>query len=352
MKRYHFLDGMRGLAALFVALHHFALTWGEHRTAFGTAPLAVDFFFCLSGFVLAHAYQERLRSGMSFAHFMLRRVVRLYPMYLIGAALGLAGLVGLFIRELTDFSAGSIVRATVLHVLYVPYLNQYTEWLFDAAVADTLFPLNNPAWSLFFELTVASTLYSWAGKHPHAPAFIVAISAVALVMAAFLYGPAPGWGWWNILGGLPRVTYAFFMGVLLFQHRHRLARLGIAHPALLIVALAILCGLPRLPGFREFWLIGALAGVPVLVAASAGVSLADDGARRLAEYAGRVSYPLYCVHYPILMLLAAAQWRPGSFAAGLPLFAATSLSAAHLLMVGIDEPTRRRLGAMLWGSKK
>jgi len=49
----------------------------------GAAPyrgyLAVDFFFMLSGFVLAHAYEERLRSGMKAWRFMRTRIIRLYP---------------------------------------------------------------------------------------------------------------------------------------------------------------------------------------------------------------------------------------------------------------------------------
>lgn len=65
--RYALLDGLRGVAALFVILYHF----GE---GFATSPvdqfmnhgyLAVDFFFILSGFVIGYAYDSRWQKGMT-----------------------------------------------------------------------------------------------------------------------------------------------------------------------------------------------------------------------------------------------------------------------------------------------
>ena len=82
-ERYLTLDGMRGAAAIAVALFHFRVDLAPN------AYLAVDFFFALSGFVLAKAYTERLRQVASVGRFMMTRVVRLYPMVLVGSALGL-----------------------------------------------------------------------------------------------------------------------------------------------------------------------------------------------------------------------------------------------------------------------
>ena len=73
-QRFMALDGLRGVAALLVAAFH-------TRTAFQIDPiahgyLAVDFFFMLSGLVVAHAYEDQLRNGMSFRRFAVARVVR------------------------------------------------------------------------------------------------------------------------------------------------------------------------------------------------------------------------------------------------------------------------------------
>jgi peptidoglycan/LPS O-acetylase OafA/YrhL len=53
------------------------------------AYLAVDFFFLLSGFVIAHAYEKRLASDLGFKTFAVQRVIRLYPMYIMGLLLAL-----------------------------------------------------------------------------------------------------------------------------------------------------------------------------------------------------------------------------------------------------------------------
>ena len=82
MKRYEALNGMRGVAAICVMLMH-ASEYLQHDLL-PQASLAVDFFFVLSGFVIAHAYGTR-RHGI-FAEFMSRRMVRLYPLFIFGLA--------------------------------------------------------------------------------------------------------------------------------------------------------------------------------------------------------------------------------------------------------------------------
>src|SRR4051812_44713984 len=77
------LEALRGIAALVVGIAHANMVLLAVG-GLGNAGLAVDFFFMLSGFVLAHAYSERLNRGDYFRTFLLRRVVRLYPLIAIG----------------------------------------------------------------------------------------------------------------------------------------------------------------------------------------------------------------------------------------------------------------------------
>jgi peptidoglycan/LPS O-acetylase OafA/YrhL len=91
------LDGMRGIAALSVVTRHAPLDL-ESVSIFVQSPmakapvsvgpffesyLAVDFFFALSGFVLAHAYGLRVAKGMSAGNFMAIRLIRLYRLYVV-----------------------------------------------------------------------------------------------------------------------------------------------------------------------------------------------------------------------------------------------------------------------------
>ena len=90
---YHILDGLRGAAALMVVWYHvfegFAFAEGSAIDVFNHGYLAVDFFFMLSGFVISYAYDDRWNQ-MSLGDFFKRRLVRLHPMIVMGAIIGLA----------------------------------------------------------------------------------------------------------------------------------------------------------------------------------------------------------------------------------------------------------------------
>ena len=76
---YAALDGLRGVAAFSVLLYHLG-HWLNKPFLASNAGLAVDFFFCLSGYVLSVAYRARLDSGMPATTFMRVRLIRLMPM--------------------------------------------------------------------------------------------------------------------------------------------------------------------------------------------------------------------------------------------------------------------------------
>ena len=94
---YHILDGLRGAAALMVVWYHvfegFAFAEGSAIDVFNHGYLAVDFFFMLSGFVISYAYDDRWNK-MSMGDFFKRRLVRLHPMIVMGAIIGLVGRLG------------------------------------------------------------------------------------------------------------------------------------------------------------------------------------------------------------------------------------------------------------------
>jgi peptidoglycan/LPS O-acetylase OafA/YrhL len=92
------LTGLRGLAALWVVLYHYcslylpALDAGWLGGLMSRGYLAVDLFFLLSGFVLAHVYSDAAeRKGFAFFRaFMRARVARIYPLHLLVLALFVA----------------------------------------------------------------------------------------------------------------------------------------------------------------------------------------------------------------------------------------------------------------------
>ena len=86
------LDGLRGIAALAIVIFHF-MEWvftDPVKNFIGHGFLAVDFFFCLSGFVIGYAYDDRIRR-MGTGEFFRSRIIRLHPLVVLGAVLGILG---------------------------------------------------------------------------------------------------------------------------------------------------------------------------------------------------------------------------------------------------------------------
>ncbi|RWA76689.1 acyltransferase [Mesorhizobium sp.] len=83
-ERFLVLDSWRGICALLVALFHFPTTSMISQSAFvGGSYLFVDFFFVLSGFVIASSYGGRLSEPDGLARFALVRFGRIYPLHLL-----------------------------------------------------------------------------------------------------------------------------------------------------------------------------------------------------------------------------------------------------------------------------
>jgi hypothetical protein len=106
--RYTALDAWRGLAALSVVYGH--QTAGRvGASLFIAFYLAVDFFFVLSGFVLAHRYWDELvRERKPFIAVVIARFARLYPAHVFVL---FALLIGFGVEAIPAYRAGSPMLA-------------------------------------------------------------------------------------------------------------------------------------------------------------------------------------------------------------------------------------------------
>src|SRR5215469_11400435 len=111
--------------------------------------LAVDFFFCLSGFVLPLAYEERFRASLTPLQFLRIRLIRLMPLIMLGTLV--SAIYVLFRARVNgiEVSHGELLLATLLGLANLPYLAAST-----AIGGPQVFPLNGPQFSLFLEIVV------------------------------------------------------------------------------------------------------------------------------------------------------------------------------------------------------
>ena len=362
--RYDILDGMRGVAALMVLLFHLFndaksfYVWPTPVPEFFHGFLGVDFFFILSGFVMGYAYDRRWTDGMTLGGFVRRRLVRLHPMVVMGALIGAACFLvqGSTKWDGTEVGIRAIMLATLLALFLIP-----SPTSLDVRGNTEIFPLNGPHWSLFFEY-VGSLLYGLLLRRLSDSWLRVWVAGSICSLAAFALlmpdgGVAYGWSSEpaNMLGGALRMLYAYPMGLLMarvFRQRNPKPLRG--HVFLLgSLALIVLLGMPWLLDKDVetiYQLVCLLSLFPALIWFSARGTV-SGWQRRTAAFLGRLSYPLYAVHFPFTYLFIAWVGRDGHPYEGytqpwLPLVLtfAVSIVVAVLSMLLYDEPLRRFLG--------
>ena len=101
----------------------------------------------LSGFIVGHAYEARLQRGLAPTEFFfLIRLIRFYPLYIIGLLIALVkALAQISIGDAQAMNVGGLCATALLALGFMPS---------PLGRLDELFPLNVAAWSLFLELAV------------------------------------------------------------------------------------------------------------------------------------------------------------------------------------------------------
>ena len=284
--RFLALDSLRGLAACLVVLEHMPGDgWLGTSPLLANGWLAVDFFFVLSGFVIASAYGDRLHAGFSLARYSVLRIGRIWPLHLcvlaVAVAIEAVGLVfdmGRYIHR-DPFTGGHdplnlAASALLLHIWQSPGENLWNvqSWTISA--------------ELFLYLGFALA-WRWLGRATLLVASVAVAGSTVLLFSDL-----------NDIDWVARALFGFSLGVLVEGLRRRLPTLRRGTGANAIEALAALAGLAALAYYD--WLSQAVCGL-----AFAAVVLAfsyDAGAlsrllsRPAAVFLGTISYSIYMVH--------------------------------------------------------
>jgi peptidoglycan/LPS O-acetylase OafA/YrhL len=346
--RFITLDAMRGVAAISVMMFHYL--FGTSLHLFTQAYYAVDFFFCLSGIILTHSYETRILIDMGFYQYMTRRLIRLYPFYVLGFVLGsmlILSYIGF--APIEGFQSKDYVLSVFLGLFFIPYPNHLALPLVGNITINGVFPINVPAWSLFFEMLASVALFIVIRKQIK-PQHIIGASFVMMIAIVWHYDTANvGYGADNFLGGFPRTAFAFFIGVVIYR---TYARLGFPKTQINPwVLLAITTAMFTSPVGGTIRLLTFLVLIPTVTCFGLTTS-SDVWFPSIFDNLGRMSYGIYAIHWPIyhllVVLLKQVPWLRGIenahvFLAGI--MGVLVICLAQLLTLFVDEPVRRRLSA-------
>ncbi|MBZ9722854.1 acyltransferase [Mesorhizobium sp. CO1-1-11] len=212
--RFRVLDSWRGICALLVALFHFPTASTISQSSFiGSSYLFVDFFFVLSGFVIASSYADRLGRTQEVCRFVLVRFGRIYPLHLVMiAAFAAFELLRLVLPQLhgtgaAPFTGGFDLRSLAANLL-----------LLQGVGFEDRLTWNAPSWSIsaeFFAYLLFAGVLFIAG----ARAWIWLVAA-AVTAPLFLLGFSTHHMDVSYDFGFIRCLYGFSLGALLawFQH--------------------------------------------------------------------------------------------------------------------------------------
>lgn len=399
---YILLDGLRGVAALMVLWYHvfegFAFAKGSIIETFNHGHLGVDFFFLLSGFVISYAYDDRWKSrqrstvnsqqttvkSLSLKDFFKRRLIRLHPMLVMGAFIGLI----CFLLQggvKWDGSSTPIHWTLIAFVLTLFFIPAYPGASYDIRGNAEMFPLNGPSWSLFFEY-IGNILYALFIRKLSNKMLTVLVGATGILWIWFVAFDISGYdmigiGWTldvvNFFGGLLRMMFPFTLGMLmarLFSQRTTDNRRQSFFTNnifwIATIVLFVLFSVPYISGDDVTSRVPTLANISlngiyelfcimVVFPLIVWIAALSDSAQskftlRISKFLGDLSYPLYIVHYPVMYLFYAWLIKNQYFTLGetwlmVILVLTVCIVLAYACLKLYDEPIRKKLSKLIRG---
>lgn len=353
------LDALRGLAAMAVVLHH--LVWTRVDTQAHTPNLpdwfwlgfhllhpafagheAVLLFFVLSGLVLTGAVVRRER--LAYPGYLMHRVARIYVPYLAAILLAIAACYWFRgrIPAWTPWTAGAwqIGPNATSMAQHVLFLGTYPLYF------------NNVIWSLIMELRISIVfpflVYGLRRLGLRWGVVVVGVLGLADAVVAPLAGAhlSPG------LADLYRTAHFgifFALGAMLALHAEAIGRVYLRLGPAARIALGLTSFLAlgyfdailnvRLPHL-EVDLVGALGAAGLLACAMHDRWLARVLDRKPLLWLGDISYSLYLLHLPVIMVLIALWGGIVPYLLLALLAVVCSLAVARLFWALVEVPSR------------
>jgi peptidoglycan/LPS O-acetylase OafA/YrhL len=294
-RQYRTIDALKGISALNIVIVHTPHFFNQWHLPY--SYLSVDLFYAMSGFVLATAYESRLMAGMSVADFLRVRLIRLYPLYLLGTLLGIPiallamkyGGIGI------EWTPQLLMVSVPLSILLLPSPP-------TTGMDGVLYPLNGPLWTILSEI-VANLVYAALAPFIRDTGKLFAVvmaAAIVLVVHDLQIDALDGGATWStIADGYLRALFSFFSGVLVCRFRQPWK---IQSSTLSFALVALFFTIVALPHTKWTSIATVLFFSPVMILAC---SVVEPGrmVERVFASLGAASYAIYTLHKPLYQAL-------------------------------------------------
>jgi peptidoglycan/LPS O-acetylase OafA/YrhL len=299
-----------------VALFHFRSVLGVPVNSYlfavpvvQHAYLFVDFFFVLSGFVIAARYQERISGALiSVTDFLTLRIGRLYPLHLFA----LLGMMVMYTYVGTAPDAVIGLNAAPIDRRISSFLaNLFMVQGLHTTAAPTW---NRPSWSISTEFaTYVAYALLWKILKKRTWIATACIIAAAPVAIALLVGHMDTTFDWGIL----RSLLGFALGTVVFNAlrlpvaRSAAARVGQRTATVLeLVMLVCIAAFVAQPDHTKLTIAAPFVfALAVLVFSRGRGSVSALLASRPVRHAGAISYSVYLLHQPLQELFMVVALR-------------------------------------------
>ena len=248
--------------------------------------------------------------------FFIRRLIRLHPMVIMGALIGTITfcLQGCVQWDGTHVATSAIMWALLMAMCFLP---AYPGAPYEVRGNGEMFPLNGPAWSLFFEyignICYALFIHRLSNKALGWLTLLLGAGLASFALFDFVGYGMIGVGWTleglNFFGGLLRMAFPFTAGMLIARHFRPIPIRGAFW--ICTVVLILLFHVPYIEGNEPICLngifeLGCIFVIfPILVWIAASGTTTDRRSTQICQFVGDLSYPLYMVHYPVMYLFYA-----------------------------------------------
>ena len=334
MSRNLSLDAFRGILALAVALGHFFYWTGNGNNYPVSFVYSVDFFFVLSGFVLTASILNDSKSGDAwFVSFFERRVLRIFPVYLTCALIGII---------LTRVVAGLDPQINLLRSVQLLFLGQMTGFSDGGNFLE--YSSAGVAWSISAEMWVGLIFFPLVYLLRHHRYVMFALSVLGALVCTIVmnryapHGMDTTYGQLTpfITGGSVRCMLGFCYGFIAHYavSRYRI-KMNFTIAQILICAVIIFVFV-RLNFKSQHGLLSPLFSAALIYCFSFKGFLSDRMSGFVSEWTGKLSYSIYMVHPCILCLFMAYGINPSIISIGVYLMMIIILS--FFLHVFIENP--------------